>query len=491
MIIAGHSSVDAFRQCGLRFSSNTEKIVISWVGAIKVGQFYKGHPAGTKVRNLFNQEAGWKLLSIGGHDIFELCMFASMWKVVNHFEEIFESTVNSYAEVFKELNRSGKLMWLVFPQPVHLISFRNLTADDQIGIANRFYKRIEELCAEQGVAVINPLPKMLGPDGQVLKAFLQQDGTHLNINGVKTYIEEIELLTGESLFFRSDTVIFESASEIESFCTLFTGELHIPANVAESPQAVSKIIVELVLKNLKDRGIASEVDAGTKLLSTGFVDKSFVMNICDYASELLGMDIPQDMNLNDLDTIDEIVGQLFIRRHRDTGKTNVTMLSQKDFHISLHGDYEDMEQRELILRADEKISCMSDDLFSRMHEIIPLNSRDTFMRYGIISFWFALNYARRGNYVEALKLIAQSQKPNPKNGFPFISSRTELYKREWEARIEEKLSIGQRIRHRAYNRLVVPIWRNKAIRVLSRLLYLTWNRVIIIVKVFSKRNFTT
>lgn len=478
MIIAGNSNVDAFRQIGLRFSSKPEKIVISWVGAIKAGQFYKGHPAGSKVRNLFNQETGWKFLSIGGHDIFELCMFASMGEVVDHFEEAFDSTINLYTEVFKELNKSGKFAWLVFPHPVHLVPYKNLTADDVLRIVKRFNKRIEDLCSEQGVVVINPLPKMLGPDGQVLKEFLQQDGAHLNINGVQKYVEQIELLTGESFFFRSDTVIFESASEIESFCALFTGELHIPANVAESPQVVSRIIAEFAAKNLKDRGITSEVDAKTKLLSTGLVDKSCFINIRDYATELLGMVIPPDINLNGFDTIDEIVGQLFLKRHSDSGKSDMALLSQKDFLVSLHGDYENITQRELILRADERISNMGDDFFAKMHEIVPLDSRDTLLRYGIISFWFSLNYARRGSYDEALNLIAQSKMPATNNAFPFTSSRTELYRREWKMRIEERLPIWQRMANRAYIKLIIPIRQHTiVIRIFNRLLLPIWRQM--------------
>jgi hypothetical protein len=459
MIILGNSSVDIFRQTGLRFSLKKEKIVISWVGAIKVAYFHKLHPVGIKIRDIFDKETGWKFLSMGSHDIFELCTYASLGNVVDHFEATFEASINSYYDVFSELNKSGKFGWLVFPQAIHDVQFKNFTANDVLKIAKRFNKRIEELCYELRVPVINPLHKMCGHSGEVLKEFLQQDGSHLNINGVKTYVEEIEKHTGESIYYRSDINIYEPASELESFCSLFIGELGVPSNEHLSSPDVCKILVEYVSKHIKDSGLNLNIDSQTKLLSTGLVDKECHTLICDFAAEIMNISIPLNINLNHLDSIGDIVNYLLNGRYHN--KTNESMLNRNDFFISLLGNFDDSAQRKAILAADDKISNVGDDVFAKMQEIAPPDSREVLVNYGIISFWYSLMSARNGNYLNALKLIAQSKKPDIKSRYPFISTRAELYITAWEKKIEENISIWQRLRFRIFDRMIKLIYNNR------------------------------
>lgn len=104
---------------------------------------------------------------------------------------------------------------------------------------------------------------------------------------------------------------------------------------------------------------------------------------------------------------------------------------QEDFYISMCADSDNPRENKKIIDADLNISKLNDKLFSQLHELCPPNSRDARLNYGIISYWYALNYARRGDYEIAIELITQSKRPNPKLCFPFTSKRADLHMKKW------------------------------------------------------------
>jgi len=423
MIFAGNSNITCFRQYGLG-SAVKESLEVHWVGALQIDYFYNNHPAGTKVRNLFLKEKGWKFLSIGVHDIFQLCHHYS----TSRFEEELKAKLDLYKRIFSEFKGPGKFAWLVFPQPLHQVSFKNMTGNDIFVVSNRFNNAVESWCKEQNIAVINPLSMLLGADGVPLKEYLQKDGIHLNLKGARTFLDAAEKLSGTSISLKPKVELFEPQSEVESFCSLLLDELQIPFKESISVDDFKKGMLDFVTKLLNERGISIAVEPKTPIVSSGLLDSLDLVNMYTYAAELMETDIPFDLNFRDFDTIEEI-GNSFFKRKKETKRdTDRKTLTQSDFFLSLRGNYEDVAQQNSILCADAMIGDMDDRLFTSMLETVStVGGHDG--SYGVVLFWMALNYGKRENYTKALELIEQSEYCGRR--FPFISSRIERYKNEW------------------------------------------------------------
>ncbi len=423
MIFTGNSNITCFRQYDLG-AAVKESLEVHWVGALQIDHFYNNHPAGTKVRNLFLRDKGWKFLSIGVHDIFQLCQHY----YTNRFDGEFKAKVDLYKGVFSEFKDCGRFAWLVFPQPLHLVSFKNMTPNDISVVTSSFNKAVESWCKEQDIDVINPLSMLLGADGVPLKEYLQKDGIHLNLKGARIFLDAVEKLSGTSILHKAKVELFEPQSEVESFCSLLLDELQIPFKESISVDDFKKGMLDFVVKLLHERGINIAVEPKTSIVSSSLLDSLDLVNMYTYAAELMETDIPFDINFRDLDTIEEI-GNVFFKRKKETTKdTDQKILTQSSFFLSLRGDYEDVTQQNNILDADAMIGNMDNRLFASMLETVStVGGHD--VSYGVVLFWIALNYGKRGNYTKALELVEQSEYRERK--FPFISSRVERYKNEW------------------------------------------------------------
>ena len=264
MILAGNSNITSFRQHGLQAASH-EQTSVHWVGALQINHFFDDHPAGAKVRRLFAAEQGWKFLSIGTHDVFALCHFSSQ----NKQKESLASLRELYHQVFTEFQQDGRFAWLIFPQPLHQVSFPGLTSKDILTIANLFYDTIKSLCLEQNIPVIDPCASIVDRNGEPLSHLVQRDGIHLNVEGIKIYLDRISALTGLTMKLINREAPFEPASEVESFCSLLLDELGVPFHAVLSPSDFKKELSQFISGLLRDRGLDMTIDDETELVDSG------------------------------------------------------------------------------------------------------------------------------------------------------------------------------------------------------------------------------
>jgi glycosyltransferase involved in cell wall biosynthesis/Tfp pilus assembly protein PilF len=430
MILVGNSNIASFNQLGLEAATTHEPVEVHWVGALQIDHFLNGHPAGARVRTLFAGEQGWKLLSIGTHDVFGLCQQASQ----GNLETYLPVLLGLYRRIFTELRGSGKFGWLVFPQPLHQINFPGLTASDIFAVASRFNALVGEFCKEKNIPVIAPLPTLVDAHGEPRGQFVQRDGIHMNVDGMKIYLEKISSLTGIELRFSSQERPFEPASEAESFCSLLLDELRIPRT---APRADSADIVQSltghISDQLRERGIDLEIAADTELVASGLLDSLSLVETYTFATELLKMNIPFDVNLRELNTPSKIVALLLSRINApEEGTPSSGGLRQEDFVLSLRGTSTDAEQKKHILEADRRIAAMPDSLFQAFLDHVSIVSHGVNIRYGIILFWVALNKATRGDYRDALKFLEAAA--DTQRAFPFLSPRIGEYRNDWLAK---------------------------------------------------------
>jgi|GEM_PF-2281477 len=429
MILAGNSNITSFRQQGLQAASH-EQTSVHWVGALQINHFFDDHPAGAKVRRLFAAEQGWKFLSIGTHDVFALCHFSTQ----NKQKECLASLRELYRQVFTEFQQAGRLAWLIFPQPLHQVSFPGLTSKDILTIANLFYDTIKSLCLEHNIPVIDPCASIVDRNGEPLSHLVQRDGIHLNVEGIKIYLDRISALTGLTMKLSNREAPFEPASEVESFCSLLLDELGVPFHAVLSPSDFKKELSQFISGLLRDRGLDMTIDNGTELVDSGLLDSLSLVQVYTYATDLIKLEIPFDVSLRALNTLSKISEFLFGKKN-EHGGPNAENLSQQDFLLSLRGDYADADQRDRILEADRHIGSMDDALFRSFQEEVAIASHGVSIRYGVILFWIALNKASRGDYRNALEHIEAAG--DRRRAFPFQSPRVDSYSTEWRAKSPE------------------------------------------------------
>lgn len=428
MIITGNSNIDCFNRQGFKAAVESEQVHVYWVGALKIRHFYEARPIGEKVRSLLFAEKGWKLLSIGTHDIFELYWAVSQ----NTFDETFKALIASYKEIFAEFNAMGKFGWLVFPQPFHQINFQNVTKKNMLDIARQFNRQVNVLCTDQGILVVNPLKKLLGKDGNPLNQYMQDDGSHMNHEGARLYLEKIRELTKIEIAFQPKQSLFDPQSENESFCSLLLNNLNIPAARALSSYDLQSALVGFLRDRLKQKDIDIHIDEHTELINSRLLNTLDLVETFTFATNAMLLDIPFDANLWELNTIQKIIG--FLAKQKDGGneKESDISLIQSDFLLSMRGDFGDPLQKQAILDAERRISLMSDEMFELFKENVVVASEGYVCPYGIVLFWIALNQTQRGDYKGGLALLAQAG--SPQRRFPFSSPQCQIYQTTWTER---------------------------------------------------------
>ncbi len=426
MIITGNSNVDCFNRLGLQTDVEGEEVSAYWVGALQIEHFYQSIPIGEKVRSIFAAEKGWKFLSIGPHDIFQLWRAASLGRLT----AVFQLMMQRYEATFRELNGAGKFGWLVFPQPLHEVNFHNVTEKNKLDITRVFNRQIAKLCADSGILVINPLKAILGKDGLPSCEYLQEDGLHMNDRGAGLYIEEIAKLTGTSIGFQPIKTFFEPRSETESFCSLLLNNVHMEAERGLELEGLSLALAGFLSERLRQRGLDIDVDGETELVDSGLLDSLDIVEAYTFAANAMRMDIPFDVSLRDLNTVHKISEYLAEKKGGSlAGKDSQPV--QSDFLLSLRGDFNDPAQRAAMLEAEILISRLDDPSFASFQENLVMACVGGNCDYGIALFWVALNQARRGDYRGALVSLDYASSPQPR--FPFSDPRVQFYRSKWEA----------------------------------------------------------
>jgi glycosyltransferase involved in cell wall biosynthesis/acyl carrier protein len=427
MIITGNSNVDCFNRLGFEIDVEGEKVIAYWVGALQIEHFYQSIPIGEKVRSIFAAEKGWKFLSIGPHDIFQLWGAASQGRLT----AVSRLMMQRYEAIFRELNGSGKFGWLVFPQPLHEVNFQNVTEKDKLDITRGFNRQIAKLCACNGILVINPLKTILGKDGLPSCGYLQEDGLHMNDSGAGLYIEEITKLTGTSIGFQPKKMLFEPRSEPESFCSLLLNNAHMEAERGLEVEGLSLALAGFLSERLKQKGLDIDVDGETELVDSGILDSLDLVETYTFAASAMRMDIPFDVSLRDLNTVHKISEYLTEKKGGSVAEKDSQPV-KSDFLLSLRGDFDDPAQRAEILEAEILISKLDDPSFASFQENIAVACAGGNCNYGIVPFWIALNQARRGDYRGALVLLDYASSPRLR--FPFSDPRVQFYRSKWEAK---------------------------------------------------------
>lgn len=428
MIIVGNSNVDCFNRLGFLMDAGGEKVKISWVGALVVQHFFQSIPIGEKVRSLFAAEEGWKFLSIGTHDVYELWLAASKGMLA----EAFAMMVRRYEFVFQEFASSGKFGWIVFAQPLHEVTFPNLEDKRRLEIVRTFQRRISKLCIDNNIAIVDPLDRILGTDGLPLNQYLQIDRLHMNQEGAALYAKEISMVIGTDISFQPKEALFEPQSEAESFCSLLLNNLNLEAERAISGDELQTALAEFVTERLRQKGLDLNIDADTELVDSGLLDSLDLVETYTFATSAMRMDVPFDVNLRDLNTIQKISEYLIGKEDGGTPSVDASKPVQTDFWLSLRGDFNDPDERTRILEAENHISLLDDRTFVTFREGITVALAGNICNYGIVPFWIALNQARRGHYQDALMLLDYCS--DPKLRFPFSDPRVQFYREKWKTR---------------------------------------------------------
>jgi tetratricopeptide (TPR) repeat protein len=419
VIIAGNSNVSLFRLGKLACRTSPEPVQVHWVGALRTEHFFGGHPAAAKVRESFAREKGWKLLSLGTHDVFSLCHALSE----NHLPEAQAQLIRLYQSLFRELGNDGKLAWIVFPQPPRQVAFPGLSEHDIVSVATRFYQELGGWCGQNQIAVVNPTGKLVETDGTPKARFLQQDGIHLNASAFDLYADEIALQTGQQLALSLETSRqgYEPSSEPESFALLVAQELGLSwsqaAVEASTLESFEEALLIFLRQRLEERGLPTSLEADTDFVGPRLLDSLDLVETYTYANDLLGAEIDFDVNLRDLNTVRKLAGKLF-------SEQNVSVDDLLDAaRQKAHGGQRD--------------GCAADARIARMERARALRLRDithmtlgSSIPYGVAHFWLALIEEQAGDRSEALRHLAQASDKGLR--FPLLGWRPKHYRRLWQ-----------------------------------------------------------
>lgn len=422
MIIIGNSNVNTFKQQGVVAAAQAEKVSVLWVGALTASDFRTDHPAARKVREIFAENQEWKFLSIGTHDIHELCAAA----ILGRLDEARANLNDFYRQLFRDLAASGNFAWLIFPFPAQEITLPNVSDDEILGIARNFYDRMKTWCREEGIPVIDPQQRILGADGKPLPHLLQKDGIHLNVEAARIYLEEISALTGTPLQFQGEGPVFEPADEPESFASLLLNALDIPHRRGAELGGLEERLTRFVEELLRGKGLELEVDAETELVDSGLLDSLNLVETYTFAVNSIGMEIVYDVDLRTLDTVRKICS--FIAEHAGGEEPDGPCF--EDFVTSMRGDFSDPAQRDAILAADCRIASMEEERvqdFIRHFEIVSYSFN---CNYGIIYFWLSLFAANNRNYGTALELLRHGSTADLV--YPVTGEHVRYYLERWE-----------------------------------------------------------
>lgn len=424
MIIIGNSHVSLFRNGHIIDTSNNQAVKVNWVGALTILHFINNSSAARKVRQLIMNEPGWKLLSIGMHDIIRV---ATIYNQPSYGME-FNNVLYCYQQIFNELNQAGKLGWLIFPQQTKDIGNANVRADDIYQCSRAFNDRLTEWCIKNSVPVINPLINFENDKGQHYPEFYQADDIHLNNRALPFYLEEINRQT------RSSIKLTESAepqkidkpdltSEPESFAVLVAEELGLSwnrTNIAYGGKPAYDLKISAYLANkLQEAHNMSALDLNDDFIAAGNLSSTDLVDIYAYASDTLGLNLNFDVKLRDLNSVNKLTRFLYQKRP----------LCINDFTETLKQSNSPERAPEIWI-ADEKIARLDRDAYARLKQIIHSQTEGWTINYGIIFFWLALVEAANGNHQLALRLLFQATSPDL--GFPFIDPRVAHYRKAWQ-----------------------------------------------------------
>lgn len=422
MIIIGNSNVNTFKQQGVVATTDAEKVSVLWVGALTASDFRTDHPAARKVRDIFAGNGEWKFLSIGTHDIHELCAAAMLGRL----DEALANLNDFYRKLFRELASSGNFGWLIFPFPAREITLPNVSDDEVLGIARNFYDRIKKWCREEGIPVIDPQQRILDTDGRPLPQLLQKDGIHLNVEAARIYLEEISAVTGTPLRFQGEGPVFEPADEPESFASLLLNALDVPHRRGTNLDGLEERLIGFVGELLRGKGLELEVDAETELVDSGLLDSLNLVETYTFAVNSVGIEIVYDVDLRTLDTVQKIC--CFIAEHGGWEEPDGPAF--EDFVTSMRGDFRDPAQREAMVAADYRIATMKEERvqeFIRHFEIVSYSFN---CNYGIIYFWLSLFAANNRNYGTALELLRHGSTADLV--YPVTGEHVRYYLERWQ-----------------------------------------------------------
>lgn len=435
MIIAGNSHVALFRK-RLKDRSTDETIPVKWVGALTASHFIHNHSAGRAIRFAFEATKDWKILSIGMHDIFELCRAYFQ----NCYQQTFDQLVRQYQSIFTACNCNGKFGWIVSPQQLDGPGTFGLSKEKVYSISEEFNRTISKWCEQQKIKVINPLSTILDDTLRPKADLLQKDGIHLNERALAAYVQLLIKYTGvdiscESLQ-RPNVHCVQARTEPESLSLLVADELNLGWDQSGMPygqrEAFERKILDYIAGLLVKKGASLNLDRHGIYNSDGVLNTTELVDIYNYASDLFGSEINFDVNIRQLDTVEKI-SDFFLKQRP---------LTKNDFFETLaHDTVSNVRSSETVM-ADSKIAAIDDKLYQSLKEIIHNQTGGVPCQYGIIYFWFALIEAERGNLGFAINLLQNAR--SPELSFPFCSARVNNYIKLWnQKRIANKGTIGK------------------------------------------------
>ncbi len=423
MIIAGNSNVSLFRNCGLQCAETSRLVSVHWVGALRIEHFFHGHPAAARVRSLFSEQSGWRLLSIGTHDAFEFCRSLAAGKG----EETLRELLGRYQRLFQEFNASGRFGWICFPQPPHQAQIDGLRSQDVVRHAHQFFSQIDEWCQSQRIPVVFPQSSLLDGEGMPRREWLQKDEIHLNASALPLYLEEIRRTTGHNLSATdngpADSPSIEPRNELESFAILVGEELGLPWESAGcgpvSGADLEQRVLDFLSERLQQRGIEYPLTRESDFVGNQLMDSLDLVETFAFAAECLGMAIPFDVSLKELNTVEKLSHFLQLRKP----------LSINDLLRSLLLSGSNASQHEAISWADIRIGAMGSAMRMRLAEIVhsALGGKG---HYGFTFLWQALAAAAEGQFVTALSLLDAAQDSELR--FPVSPERAHPYRQLWK-----------------------------------------------------------
>lgn len=430
MIIAGNSHVSVFKNGCYLPDRPEEKASAHWVGALEIQHFFTNHPAARKVRSLFEAEAGWKFLCLGNHDTFRMLEAAR----TRPLEAVLDDFLGRYQQVFSELNARGRFGWLVGIQQTENLPVPGATPEQAFALSQRFNTMLSAWCQATGIPVIDPLPRILRADGTPDPALLMSDGLHLKPSAAPLYFEAIAQATGETVRTPSlphGHLEFEPKTEPESFCALILAELGLSnrsaAGAPMSTQELQVRLLESVHERLEMRGLDLTLDADSDFVDSGLLDSLDLVETYTLAIELMGMDIPFEVDLRELNTVAKLAAYV-LEQHAAANQPAISSEEPtlQDFIYSLRADFSHPEQRAEIVAAEARIAGLDADRLARLHEVLQTVTGGRF-DYGVVHFWLALVEQRMGRLDRALDMLSLAGRVS----FPTPAAKLSHYEAQW------------------------------------------------------------
>ncbi len=425
MIIAGNSHVTLFRG-RLRNRANDSIVSVRWVGALTADHFLNNHSAARAIQAAFASTDGWKILSIGMHDIFGLCRAYSQ----NVYRQACNQLLKRYQDLFGTFGQAGRFAWLISPQQLEGTATASLSPGKVFEISEEFNHLTTKWCRQRHIAVINPLKALRRPDGTLNAKFVQQDGIHLNDQALAPYVKELKAQTGLDLAIEtlpaSACHRVKARNEPESLALLIADELQLGWDHSKWPygerQDFEDDLIAHVQRGFDQKGQSVTLDRTTCYNADNALNSADLVSLYNHATDCLGVELAFDVNIRELNTVEKIADFLLARKP----------LSKNDFYETLSRDSGNALRQSETFIADRKLAALDEERYSRLREIIHHLTGGAPCQYGVVYFWIALIEAERGNYGWACQLLALAESPHI--SFPLCSSRVSFYRQLWHAK---------------------------------------------------------